>query len=100
MIDAAVNVYVSPADMKALMAGTETAMPDGLESGDATPTAQATPAGSAADVQLSYKTPNLLVISAKDTAPPHQTIKFSFERSNVVDWKLSAISLHELRSVH
>jgi len=93
MIEAAVNVYVSPAGMKALIAGTEPAMPEGLQSGNAPSTAQATPSGSPADVQLSYKTPNLFVISARDTAPPHQTIKFNFERSNLVDWKLTSISL-------
>lgn len=93
MIDAAVNVYVTPAGMNALMAGTEPAMPDGLQSGGAPSTAEATPASSDADVQLSYKTPNLFMISAKDTAPPHRTISFNFERSNLVDWKLTSISL-------
>lgn len=93
MVEAAVNVYVSPAGMKALMVGTEPAMPDSLESGGAPSTDQTTPAGSAADLQLSYKTPNLFVISARDTAPPEQTIRFNFERSNVVDWKLTSISL-------
>ena len=93
MIEAAVNVYVSPAGMKAMMAGTEPAMPDGLQSGGAPSTAEATPTSSDADVQLSYKTPNMFVISAKDPAPPHRTISFNFERSNLVDWKLTSISL-------
>jgi hypothetical protein len=93
VIEAAVDVYVSPAGMKALMAGTEPAMPDGLKIGIAPSTAKATQAGSAADVQLSYKTPNLFVINAHDIAAPYQTIKFNFERSNLVDWKLTSISL-------
>jgi hypothetical protein len=93
MIEAAVNVYVSPAGMKALIAGTEPAMPDGLQSAGEQPTDQPRPANAAADVQLSYKTPNLFVISARDTSLPQQTIKFNFVRSNLVDWKLTSISL-------
>ena len=93
MIEAAVNVYVFPAGMKALIAGTEPAMPDSLQSADEQPTDQPRPADAAADVQLSYKTPNLFVISARDTSLPQQTIKFNFVRSNLVDWKLTSISL-------
>ncbi len=93
MIEAAVKVYVSPAGMKALMAGMEPAMPDGIQSAGAQPTDQTITSGAAADVQLSYKTPNLFVISSRDSTPPQQTIKFNFERSNLVDWKLTSISL-------
>ncbi|NDG74450.1 MAG: DUF2939 domain-containing protein [Synechococcaceae bacterium WB8_1B_136] len=92
MIDAAVNAYVSPAGLKALMAGSQPEMPSGLQT--AAPTNPADSGGTAAsDVQLSYKTPNLVVISARDTSPPNQTIKFNFERHNLVNWRLTSISL-------
>ena len=93
MIQAAVNVYVSPAGMKALLAGAEPAVADGLQSAGEQPTDQTRAANAAADVQLLYQTPNLFVISARDTAPPQKTIKFNFVRSNLVDWKLTSISL-------
>jgi hypothetical protein len=67
-------------------------MPSGLQT--AAPENSADSGGTAAsDVQLSYKTPNLFVISARDTSPPNQTIKFNFERHNLVDWRLTSISL-------
>ena len=93
MIEAAVNTYVTPAGMKSLMAGTEPAMPDGLHSAGEQPTYQTRPTNAAAAVQLSYKTPNLFVISARDPSPPQQTIEFNFVRSSLVDWKLTSISL-------
>jgi hypothetical protein len=92
MIDAAVNAYVSPAGLKVLMAGSQPATPSGLQT--AAPQNQAEKSDMAAsDLKLSYKSPNLFVISARDTSPPNQTIKFNFERNNLVDWRLTSISL-------
>ena len=92
MIDAAVNAYVSPAGLKALMAGSQPDMPSGLQA--SAPENPADSGGSAAsDVQLSYKSLNLFVISARDKSPTNQTIKFNFERHNLVDWRLTSISL-------
>lgn len=92
MIDAAVNMYVSPAGLKGLMAGTQPTIPSGLQT--AAPQNPADNGGTvASDVQLLYKTPNLFVISSRDTSQPNQNIKFNFERHNLVEWKLASISL-------
>jgi len=89
MIDAAVDTYISPAGLKTLMAGSQ---PTG--GADGGPRAPQLPDANSSDasVSMTYKTPNLFVVAASDSSNG-QTVRFNFERSKLVSWKLTSVSL-------
>ena len=84
MINAAVDAYISPAGLKTLMAGNP---PEGMGT-DAGPDTSS----SDASVSMAYKTPNLFVVAASDSSNG-QTVRFNFERRELVSWKLTSLTL-------
>ena len=90
MIDAAVDAYISPAGLKTLMAGSP---PQGMGT-DAGPQAPRLPDTSSSDasVSMAYKTPNLFVVAARASSNG-QTVRFNFERRELVSWKLTSLTL-------
>lgn len=88
MIDAAVEAYISPAGLKTLMAGSP---PQGSAPGLQTPQLPDSSKSDAA-VAMAYKTLNLFVVSASDSSNG-QTVRFNFERRDLVNWKLASVSL-------
>lgn len=88
MIDAMVDTYVSPAGLKTLIAGSQ---PSG---GTTAPEVPRLPESSQTDpsVSLTYKTPNLFVVAARE-AGSGNTVRFNFERHELVSWKLTSVSL-------
>jgi len=90
MINAAVDAYISPAGLKTLMAGSP---PEGMGA-DAGPQAPQLPDTSSSDasVSMAYKTPNLFVVAASDSSNG-QTVRFNFERRELVSWKLTSLTL-------
>lgn len=90
MINAAVDAYISPAGLKTLMAGSP---PEGMGA-DAGPQAPQLPDTSSNDasVSMAYKTPNLFVVAASDSSNG-QTVRFNFERRELVSWKLTSLTL-------
>lgn len=91
MINAAVDTYVTPRGLKLLLAGTQPEL--GSSGTPSEPTAEQSP-GSSAATKLSsgYKTPNLFVLSVRD-ASSSETVRFNFERHELVQWKLASVSL-------
>jgi hypothetical protein len=82
LINAAVDTYISPAGLKALMAGSQ---PSTSNSG-------ASSAPESAAVSMDYKTPNLFVVTSKDSRSG-QAVKLNFERHGLVQWQLASVSL-------
>ena len=88
MIDAAVETYISPAGLKMLLAASSPN--SSIASAGVTQTPGTTKANPS--VAMAYKTPNLFVVSASDQANG-QTVRFNFERRDLVSWKLVSVSL-------
>lgn len=104
MINAAVDTYVSPAGLKEMLAGSQPATTISPSPGNSTASnstaSNSTASNSTASnttasnttVSSGYKTPNLFVVSARD-ASSGQTVRFNFERQELVLWKLTSVSL-------
>ena len=89
IINIAVDAYISPAGLKALLAGSQPQQGDnsvdqatGLSSGGSDD----------ANVTAGYKSPNLFVVTASNSGSG-QVVRFNFERSELVNWKLTSLSL-------
>lgn len=89
MIDAAVETYISPAGLKTLMGGSQPTR--GTETGPQRPRLPGMN-GSDATVTMAYKTPNIFVVAASE-AGSGNTVRFNFERRELVSWKLTSLSL-------
>lgn len=89
MINMAVDAYISPAGLKTLLAGSQPQQ--GAGSGDQESGLPSVGPDNA-KVNAGYKTANLFVVSASDSGSG-QVVRFNFERSELVNWKLKSLSL-------
>lgn len=88
MIDAAIETYISPAGLKTLMADSQ---PNRANGGRQVRQLPGT-SSSDASVSMAYKTPDLFVVTARDSSNG-QTVRFNFERRELVNWKLASLTL-------
>lgn len=89
MINAAVDAYISPAGLKTLMAGS---LPEGMGADSGPEVPQLPNTSSDASVSMAYGTPNLFVVAASDSSKG-QTVRFNFERRELLSWKLTSLTL-------
>ena len=86
LMDSAVDVFVTPDAVAAMVSSAEAPGPDQDRS---------SPSDSDPDIERSYgfRDPNTFVVTLTDPERPDQPLKLLLERRNLVQWKLAGIDL-------
>jgi hypothetical protein len=92
MINMAVDAYISPAGLKTLLAGSQ---PQQVNNSGDQDSGLPSRSSDDATVNAGYKSLNLFVVTASDAtdSASGQVVRFNFKRSELVNWKLTSLSL-------